>query len=173
MRTGERGFTLLELTICVGILAAVSAATAGAFAALAHSTAPPAARDAALDVAENALARARAAAAYAPSAASADRTWALVPGTTQSVAGGQLVGAAPCGSPAPRALALPTSTTFDPSQQRFTVVVTYPRDACAVAPDGSIAPANAASVTLSGTLPPPVYAPGTTVYRDVATPARM
>jgi len=173
MRTAERGFTLLELTICVAILAIASAATAGAFAALARTAAPPAARDAALTAAENALARARAATAYAPSAAApADRTWALTAGTTQSVAGGQLAGAAPCGSPAPRPLLLPMSTSFDPSQQRFTVTVTYPRDPCAVG-GADIAPNGTATVTLSETIPPSAYAPGTSVYRDVATPARM
>jgi prepilin-type N-terminal cleavage/methylation domain-containing protein len=168
MRTDERGFTLIELLLCAGILALVAAATLGAFAALARAAGAPSARDAALAAAENALARARAAVAYAPSGAAVagGRTWALAAGTTQSTAGAELRAPAMCGGAAARTLTLPLSATYDPPAERFSVTVTYPRDPCA---DASAV----ATVTLSETLPPSVYAPGTAVYRDVATPARM
>jgi len=181
MRTDERGFTLLELLVCVAILALASAATLGAFAAVARNATPGAARDVALMVAENALARARAAAAYAPSAAAdasallADRSWALVPGDTRYVAGAELHASAMCGANAsvPLRLRLPVAVTYDPASQRVTAVVTYPRDVCRTAAGGSIADGDAATLVLGETLPPPAYAPGATILRDIATPARM
>ena len=178
-RTAERGFTLLEVLVCVAILALVSAATFGAFAAIARNATPGAARDVALMAGENALARARAAVAYASSpsqdatALLAARVWALAPGTTEFVAGAQLGAGALCGAAEPRALRLPVATTYDAANERFTVVVTYPRDPCAVASDGTISAGNAATVTLAETLPPSVYPPGQTIHHDVAPPARM
>jgi prepilin-type N-terminal cleavage/methylation domain-containing protein len=179
MRTAERGFTLLELVVCVAILALAGAATAGACAAIARHATPGAPRDAALAAGENALVRARAAVAYASSPARdgtallGDRSWALVPGETRFVAGARTVGALPCGAAAPHTLRLPVVTTYDPKSERFTVVVTYPRDPCAVAAGGGIAADNALSLTLAETLPPSAYPPGQTIRRDVATPARM
>ena len=178
-RTAERGFSLLEVLVCVAILAVVSAATLGAFAAIARSATPGTARDVALMAGENALARARAAVAYASSPVQdastllAGRTWALRPGVTGYVAGAQLRAAAACGDSAPRILRLPVAATYDAANERFTVVVTYPRDPCGVAADGSIPAGDAATVTLAETLPPSVYPPGQTIHRDVAPPARM
>jgi prepilin-type N-terminal cleavage/methylation domain-containing protein len=178
-RTAERGFTLLEVLVCVAILALVSAATFGAFAAVARNATPGAARDAALMAGENALARARGAVAYASSpsqdasALLASRTWALAPGTTAFVAGAQLRAGGSCGAAEARTLRLPVTAAYDTANERFTVVVTYPRDPCAVASDGTISASNAATVTLGETLPPSVYPPGATIHRDVAPPARM
>ncbi|HEX3465124.1 MAG TPA: prepilin-type N-terminal cleavage/methylation domain-containing protein [Candidatus Elarobacter sp.] len=179
MAQDERGFTLLELLLCVGILAMCSAAALGAFAALARNATPGPMRDAALVAGENALARARAAVAYASSptqdgpALLGDRSWALVPGRTDYVAGAQLRASAPCGDAAPRVVRMPVALTYDAPNERVTVVVTYPRDPCALAPDGTIAGGNAATVTLAETLPPSVYPPGQLIHHDVATPARM
>jgi type II secretion system protein I len=178
-RTAERGFTLLEVLVCVAILAIASAATCGAFAAVARNAAPPGARDVALMAGENALARARAAVAYASSpsqdasAMLAGRTWALRPGETDYVAGAQLRSGAFCGNAGPRVLRLPVAATYDAANERFTVVVTYPRDPCRVSSDGSIPTGDAATVTLAETLPPSSYPPGQTIHRDVAPPARM
>jgi prepilin-type N-terminal cleavage/methylation domain-containing protein len=179
MRTDERGFTLLELAVCVAVIAMASAAALGAFAAVARNATPGAARDAALMVAENALARARAAAAYAPSSAPdasamlADRSWALAPGETRYVAGAQLRANALCGASEGVRLRLPVVAAYDVASARFTVAVSYPRDPCRVAADGAIADGGAATLTLGETLPPPVYAPGATIRRDIAPPARM
>ena len=178
-RTAERGFTLLEVLVCVAILAVVSAAACGAFAALARNATPGTVRDVALMAGENALARARAAVAYASSpsqdasALLAGRTWALQPGDTAYVAGAQLRAGALCGAAEPRTLRLPVTATYDAANERFTVVVTYPRDPCRVASDGTIPPGDAATVTLAETLPPSAYPPGQTIHRDVAPPARM
>jgi prepilin-type N-terminal cleavage/methylation domain-containing protein len=175
----ERGFTLIELLLCVGILAMASAAALGAFAALAHNATPGTMRDAALNAGENALVRARAAVAYASSATQdgtallGDRSWALVPGQSDYVAGAQVRSAAPCGDAAPHVVRLPVAVTYDAPNERLTVVVTYPRNPCALAADGSIPDGNAATVTLAETLPPSVYPPGQVVHHDVATPSRM
>jgi prepilin-type N-terminal cleavage/methylation domain-containing protein len=178
-RTAERGFTLLEVLVCVALVALATAATAGAFAAVARNATPGTARDVALMVGENALARARAAVAYASSPALdasallAARTWALRPGETDYVAGAQLRASAQCGGAGARTLRLPVAATYDAANERFTVVVTYPRDPCAVGSDGTVAAGNAATVTLAETLPPSVYPPGQAIHRDVPPPARM
>jgi prepilin-type N-terminal cleavage/methylation domain-containing protein len=179
MRTGERGFTLLELLVCTGLLTIAAATTFGAFAALARNATPGTSRDAALMVAENVLARARAATAYASSpvldgpALLTDRSWALHPGATLFTAGAQLRANAACNATEPKQLRLPVTASFDNSSQRFSVVVTYPRDVCRVAPDGTIPPDDAATLTLAETLPPPVYPPGQVIHHDVLPPARM
>jgi prepilin-type N-terminal cleavage/methylation domain-containing protein len=179
MSTAERGFTLVELVVCAGLLALASAATVGAVAALAKNAAPQTARDVAMMAAENALVRARAAVAYAsspaqdPAALLADRSWGLVPGAVATVAGAQVRAPAACGRTTPQTLTMPVATTYDPATERFTVVVTYPRDPCRVAADGSIPAGDAASVTLGETLPPSVYPPGQELRRDVMPPARM
>jgi type II secretion system protein I len=179
MRTGERGFTLLEVVVCMGLFALASAATVGAIAALVQNAAPRTSRDLALMAAENALTRARAAVAYASSPAQDgaallnDRTWALVAGATSTLAGAELRAPAACGGSAPRTLTFPLTTTYDAATERFTVVVTYPRDPCRVAADGSIPADDAASVWLAETLPPSVFPPGQELRRDVMPPARM
>jgi type II secretion system protein I len=179
MRTAERGFTLLELLVCMAILAVVSASTLGVFAAIARNAATGSARELALMTGENALARARAAVAYASSSSQdgaaliGDRSWGLVPGQTTFVAGAQLRASAMCGAQAPLLLKLPVTTAYDAPNERFTVVVTYPRDPCRATSDGTIAQDNAATVTLAETLPPSVYPPGQVLRRAVAPPARM
>jgi prepilin-type N-terminal cleavage/methylation domain-containing protein len=178
-RTAERGFSLLELLVCVALLTIAGAATVGAFAALARNATHGIARDAALATGENALARARAAVAYASSPAQdgtallGDRSWALVPGQTTYVAGAELRASAMCGAAVPLQLKLPVAAAYDAANERFTVVVTYPRDPCRVASDGTIPPDDAATLTLAETLPPSAYPPGQVLRRDVAPPARM
>ncbi|MDQ6941625.1 MAG: hypothetical protein M3169_03810, partial [Candidatus Eremiobacteraeota bacterium] len=107
------------------------------------------------------------------SALLAGRTWALRPGESAYVAGAQFGAGVSCGDAAPRVLRLPVAASYDAVNERFTVVVTYPRDPCRVASDGTIPQGNAATVTLAETLPPSVYPPGQTIHRDVAPPARM
>lgn len=163
---GEHGFALLEVLACVALLAIASAAALGAVAATARNAGPAAARDAALAAGENALARARAAAAYVSPA--------LRAGESDYVAGAQQASVALCGAAAPRVVRLPVAATFDAATSRFTVVVTYPRDPCLVdGGDGTIPAGDAATVTLAETLPPPVAPPGQELYRDVQPPARM
>jgi prepilin-type N-terminal cleavage/methylation domain-containing protein len=172
MTSAERGFTLLELLVCVFLLAIVGAATAGAFAAVARNAASGQTRAVALMVAENALARARAVTAYAqsgdPSAVGAmttDRSWALVPGTQMFSAGAELRAPAQCGTNTSLRLTLPVTTAYDPAQQAFSVTVGYPSAPCSAQADRSL--------TLRTVLPPSVYAPGQGVALPVNVPARM
>jgi prepilin-type N-terminal cleavage/methylation domain-containing protein len=172
MTTAERGFTLLELLVCAFLLAIVGAATAGAFAAVARNAAGGETRAAALMVAENALARARAVSAYAqsadPSAVAAmatDRSWAFVPGTRTFSAGAELRAPAQCGGGVPLLLKLPVTTAYDAARQTFSVTVGYPSGPCSAQPDRSL--------TLRAVLPPSVYAPGQGVAVPVNVPARM
>lgn len=174
---GEDGFALIELLVCLAILALVGAATIGAVAAVARNAVPNVTRDAALMVAENTLVRARAAAAYVPQsngAAPVDPAAAnLINAQPQQfTAGAQLRASDICGSHLQsRMLRFPVATSYAASV--FTVRVTYPRNPCAAASDGTIASGDEASVTLSGTLAPPVYVPGHVITRTVGVPARM
>ncbi len=172
MRTAERGFSLLELLVCVFVLALAGAAACGAFAAVARNAMPGTTRAVALMAAENVLARARAATAYAQSAdpsavagLASDRSWAFAAGTQHFAAGAQLRAPAQCGSGAPLTLSLPVTTAFDPAGQTLSVTVAYPADPCSGRADRSL--------TLSETLPPSVYPPGQGVARSVQVPARM
>lgn len=168
MRTSERGFTLLELIVALAIVTVAVAAGAGAVASVARNALSGTVRDAALMAADNALARARAAAAYvppgaaSPAAAAADLAWALAPQSSYS-AGVRIEGL--CGEPS-RVLRLPVQTLFDAATSRFTVTVLYPRDPCA-----SGSPQTQA--VLSVVVPPAVYPPGTVLRHAIAPPARM
>jgi type II secretory pathway pseudopilin PulG len=176
MTEGERGFALTELLLCVGLLALAAAATLGAVAAVAHRAMPNATRDAAMMVAENTLARARASAAYVAvgsGVAPADPGSAslVVSGSTSFTAGAELRAENLCGSgPTSQTLHLPVRTTY--SGAVFSVTVAYPRDPC-LALGGTIPAGDAMSVTLNETLPPPLYVPGHVVLRPVGVPARM
>lgn len=170
--TAELGFTLLELLVCVFLLAIVGAATVGAFAAVARNAGSGQTRAVALMVAENTLARARAVTAYAQSAdpsavaaMAADRSWALVPGTQTFSAGAELRAPAQCGGGVPLRLTLPVTTAYDAAQQAFSVTVGYPSAPCSAQADRSL--------TLRTVLPPSVYAPGQGVTVPVNVPARM
>jgi len=62
----------------------------------------------------------------------------LRPGTFSFVAGAELRASAACNATGPVHVLLPVTTTYDAAAQRFTVAVTYPREPCRVAPDGTI-----------------------------------
>jgi hypothetical protein len=167
---------LIELVLCVAILALVGAATLGALAAVARNATPNVTRDAALMVAENALVRARAASAYVPIATGAAATdpaaaHLINAGSQQYVAGAQLRANDLCGSAGQvRTLQLAVTTRF--AGNVFSVMVRYPRDPCATGTAGSSATYDA-SLTQSETLAPPLYLPGHVISRPVAVPARM
>jgi prepilin-type N-terminal cleavage/methylation domain-containing protein len=164
----EAGFTLIELVICIAILALVGAATVGALAAVARNAMPNVTRDAALMVAENALVRARAAAVYVPlgtGVASSDPAAAhlLNVGALQYVAGASLQANERCGTGGTHTLQFPVTTSY--GSNVFTVTVRYPRNPCSTTNDETL--------TESETLAPPVYLPEHVVGRAVAVPARM
>lgn len=168
----QRGFALTELLVCVGLLALVGAATIGGVAAVAHGAMPNGTRDAAMMVAENALTRARAAAAYVPrgngvAASDPGAAGLIAQRPSTFTAGAELRSSDVCGAKAPTmTLQLPVQTSY--ANGVFTVTVTYPRDPC-----GTIAASETRTVTLRETLPPPVYVPGHVIDRSVGVPARM
>ena len=169
--TSERGFTLLEVVCCVAIVAIAAAATLGAVAGITRNAENGATRDVAMMVAENAMARARAATAYvpqaqpSPEAASQTATWALGASASYS-AGGLVLGPMLCGTGSAN-VQLPVSTAYDSTHNTFTVTVTYPRNPCV--PTGPTS-----TVTLAQTLPYASYVPGkTTLVRTIPPPANM
>ena len=141
MRTdSERGFTLVELVVCVALLVAAGAGALAVLPVLVRTAQGGIVRDAALDAGRNVLERTRAAAAYYPAAlvgdsasragATADHRWAL--GVNASYVSAArilrpLCGAAAAGVDVPLAVA----STYDAATDRLTVTVTYPRDPCA------------------------------------------
>jgi prepilin-type N-terminal cleavage/methylation domain-containing protein len=175
MTESQRGFTLIELVIALAVIAAIGATAVGALAAVSRAAMPNVMRDGALMVAENTLARARAAAAYVPlgdGVAPTDPADAnlLRPTPTTFTAGVRIPSLAVCANAAPNADPAATVITVSAStayaKNVFTVTVTYPRDRCN-------ANSETASVILHETLAPPLYLPGHTITRNVADPTTM
>jgi len=175
MTDAQRGFTLIELVISLAVIAAIGAAAVGALAAVSRAAMPNVMRDGALMVAENALARARAAAAYVPvgdGAASTDPADAslLRPTPTAFTAGVRVPSIAACANAAPNAdpsaTVVSVAVTTAYAKNVFTVTVAYPRDRCSAA-------SATAAVVLHETLAPPLYLPGHTITRGIADPATM
>jgi type II secretory pathway pseudopilin PulG len=167
---GEAGFGLLELVVCTGVLVLGSVLALAALPTLARGSQAGVLRGAALDVARNAIERARAAAAYAPparvaapaarAATLATHAWAFVPAATSAAA--VHVEAGWCGASATD-VALAVTTGYDAPTDTLTVSVAYPADPCA--------PGTFASVTLAAQLAPAAYAPQTELDAPVADPA--
>ena len=165
----EAGFTLIELVLCVAILALAGAATIGAVAAVARNAMPNVTRDAALMVAENALVRARAAGAYVPigsgTAPSDPAAAHLINAGTQQYVAGAVLRATDLCNPGGKVRTLQLAVLTGYAGNVFTVTVRYPRNPCASTAD--------ASLTQSETLAPPLYLPDHILPLPVAVPARM
>ena len=175
----ECGFTLVELVVCVALFAIVSAATVGGVAVVLRNAMPNGTRDVAMMVLENTLARARAAAAYVPIGTSSN-TAPFDPAAANLVssqpqaftAGAELRSNNVCnGGTTSLRLLLPVQTTY--ANSVLTVTVTYPRDPCRVAADGTIPSDDALTITQSETLSPPLYIPGHVLVRPIGVPAKM
>jgi type II secretory pathway pseudopilin PulG len=167
---GEAGFGLLELVVCVGLLVLGSVLALAALPALVRGSQTGVIRDAATDVARNAIERARAAAAYVPpqavadpaarAAATAGHAWAFVPAAADVAAVHLERGW--CGGSATD-VALHVATTYDAPSDTLTVTVAYPPDPCL--------PGTIATLALAAQLAPPAYAPQTALDAPVADPA--
>lgn len=169
----EGGYSLVELVVCVALVVTVAVAALGALPVLARNAQAGLVRDAATEVARNAIERVRAAAAYYPpplvadpgsrAIATADHRWALA-------ASAAFVSAARlerplCGAAnVPVDVPLAVTTGYDAAADRFTVTVTYPRDPCA---GGGATDAVSASATLA----PAQYAPQTELETAIGDPA--
>ena len=169
---GERGFTLLELVVCVGLFAAIGIGALALLPALARNAQAGIVRDAALETARNALERARAAAAYYPPAlvgdaatravTTADHRWALA--AQASAPSAARLRPAPCGAAVANAdIPLAVASSYDAPSDRLTVTVTYPHDPCA-----SGGPSD--TVSLSTVLAPAQYAPQTQLTTAIGDP---
>jgi type II secretory pathway pseudopilin PulG len=163
---GEAGFGLLELVVCVALLVAGSVFALALLPAVVRAAQAGLVRDAATGVARNALERARAAAAYAPSAgaAASGHAWAFVPQANETAA--VRLERPMCGSNAAYTdVSLGVASTYDAVADTLTVRVSYPPDPCV--------PAQRATVALSAQLAPAAYAPQTELDTAVADPARQ
>jgi type II secretory pathway pseudopilin PulG len=173
-RAGEAGFGLLELVVCVALLVSGGVVALALLPPLVRASQASLMRDAAADVARNALERARAAAAYYPppavadaaarAAATAAHAWVFAPAASDVAAARIERGL--CGSAAAWTdVPMNVATTYDAAGDRLTVTVAYPPDPCA--------PAVQATVALSAQLAPASYAPQTELDAAIADPARQ
>jgi type II secretory pathway pseudopilin PulG len=171
-RAPEAGFGLLEVVVCVALLIAGSVLALGALPSLARASQAGVLRGAAMEIARNAIERARAAAAYSPPGAVADpasraattagHAWALAPSASYTAAA--RVRRAFCGTGA-AATDVPMTVTlaYDAPTDVLTVTVAYPSDPC----DG----AARSTIALSAELAPASYAPRTQLPSAIADPA--
>jgi type II secretory pathway pseudopilin PulG len=167
---GERGFGLLELVVCTGILVLGCVLALAVLPALARGSQAGILRDAATGVARNAIERARAAAAYAPpqrvadpalrAATLATHAWAFVPAATAAAA--VHVERGWCGARSSD-IALTVTSAYDAPSDTLTVSVAYPADPCTAG--------QTATVTLAAQLAPAAYAPQTALDAPVDDPA--
>jgi hypothetical protein len=172
--TAEAGFALVELLVCVALLLLGAVSALGLVPVLARASSAGVVRAAALDVARNALERARAAASYVPAplaadptarrAAAADHAWALAPAASYAAAA--RIRSPLCGNAAGGEVPLSVEARYDAVADRITVAVSYPRDPCA-------ADSPVERVALAATLLPAAYAPGTRIDVPIADPARQ
>lgn len=173
-RDGEAGFGLLELVVCVALLIAGGVVALALLPPLLRASQAGLMRDAATDVARNAIERARAAAAYYPppavadaaarAAATAAHAWAFAPAASD-VAAARIERGLCGGTAAFTDVPLNVATVYDVSADTLTVTVAYPPDPCA--------PARQATVVLSARLAPASYAPQTELDAAIADPARQ
>jgi type II secretory pathway pseudopilin PulG len=171
-RAGERGYSLLELLICVGLLVAGCVLALALLPGLVRRSQAELMRDAATQVARNAIERVRAAAAYYPAGAvsdpaaravtTADHAWALLPAASYLAAA--RVHGALCGSASPSTdVPMNVALRYDAPSDTLTVAVSYPPDPCAASVQ--------ATVSLAAQLAPASYAPQTVLQSAIADPA--
>ena len=171
-RMAEAGFGVLEVVVCVALLIAGSVLALGALPALARASQAGLLREAATEIARNAIERARAAAAYYPpgavadpavrAATTTDHAWVLAPAASYTAAA--RVHRALCGATAATTdVAMNVTLSYDAPSDVLTVAVAYPPDPCdAVA---------RSTITLSAQLAPASYAPQTHLPAAIADPA--
>jgi prepilin-type N-terminal cleavage/methylation domain-containing protein len=172
IKTSDRGFSLIELVVVVGLVVIVTTATIGLIASISKRAEPDINRDLAMMTAQNTLERARAAAAYFPLAqsqaesdavaqvaSSQDKSFIL--DTNKSFSVSVPLPTSTCGvnNGAVTAISLNVTTTLNVDV--FDVKVTYPTAACS--PN-----AVTNTVELSETMPVSSYIPGTHVYQILA-----
>lgn len=159
----EAGFGLLEVVVCVGLLVTASVFALALLPSLLRASQAQLMRGAATGIARNALERARAAAAYYPTAAApADHAWVLQPSATYTA--GVRVQRGLCGAAAATSdVALTVTSTYDAPSDTLTVAVSYPPNPCE--------PAEQMTISLAAQLAPAAFAPQTRAPVAIADPA--
>ena len=138
----ERGFSLIEVVLCVALLAAGSLAALGVLPGLVRSSQAGLLRNAAAEVGRNAIERVRAAVAYYPADAGAgdvanasDHRWAFDPGGTSTYVAAVRVHRSFCGSARPITdVPMSVSMSYDRPTDTIRVSVDYAANPC----DGSV-----------------------------------
>lgn len=170
-QTGEAGFSLVEVVVCVALLIAGSVLALALLPSIARASQAQLLRGAATDIARNAIERTRAAAAYYPPAAvsdaaaraatTADHAWVLQPHATYAAA--VRVHRGLCGSSAATSdVAMQVTMSYDAPSDTLTVAVSYPPDPCDTT--------KTSTVSLAAQLAPAGYAPQTQIPAAIADP---
>lgn len=146
-RSREAGFSLIEVVLCVGLLAAGAVAALGVLPSLVRASQQELVRSAAAQTARNAIERVRAAVAYYPANAgigdvtsTSGHAWAFDPrGSATYVSAAHvhrsLCGSATSGSDVP----MPVTIAFDAPSDTVRVTVSYPADPCGAGGKATIA----------------------------------
>ncbi|HEV8021428.1 MAG TPA: hypothetical protein VGP41_09220 [Candidatus Lustribacter sp.] len=149
--------------MCVGLLVTASVFALALLPSLMRASQAQVMRGAATGIARNALERARAAAAYYPTAAAPpDHAWVLAPAASYTA--GVRVQRGLCGAAAATTdVALTVTSTYDAPSDTLTVAVSYPPNPCD--------PATQATISLAAQLAPAAFAPQTRAAVAIADPA--
>jgi prepilin-type N-terminal cleavage/methylation domain-containing protein len=161
----DAGFTLVEVVVCVALLAAACVASVSVLPTLVRASQSGVMRDAATNLARTALERVRAATSYYPASGySADHSYALAPSASYVAA--VRVHRGWCDSAQTSAVvAMTVSLAYDAASDTVTATVAYPRTACQTTVLDRVA--------LSAQLAPSALAPGTPVTAAIGDPARQ
>jgi prepilin-type N-terminal cleavage/methylation domain-containing protein len=159
----EAGFTLIEVIVCVALVASACVAALAVLPTLVRATQRDLVRDAASGVAQLELERIRAATAYYPaSGVTPNHAYALNP--SASYATTAHVHRTMCGGNAATTdVPLAVSDTYVAATDTVTITVSYPPDPCR--------PQTLAQLSISARVPPSLTIPGSTVTVPIGDPA--
>jgi prepilin-type N-terminal cleavage/methylation domain-containing protein len=164
-RSGEAGFTLVEVVVCVALLVAACVASLSVLPTLVRSAQSDVLRDAATNLARAAIERVRAATAYYPAGGyTANHGYALNPASSYIATVHVHRGwcdASHATTDVPMSVAL----AYDAPSDTVTATVDYPRIAC----DTTVQ----SQVVVSAQLAPSDLAPGTVVSTAIGDPAQQ
>jgi prepilin-type N-terminal cleavage/methylation domain-containing protein len=161
----DAGFTLVEVVVCVALLAAACVASVSVLPTLVRASQSGVMRDAATNLARTAIERVRAATAYYPASGyAADHSYALA--ASASYVAAVRVHRGWCDPARTSAdVQMTVSLAYDAPSDTVTATVAYPRIACQTAVLDQI--------VMRAQLAPSALAPGTPVSAAIADPAQQ